>query len=172
MKRPHRPLGLSLAIITSVMLFSILPLVQIGIILMLRQQFRAVEFLESGGAIGGDLMGIADSRLLLQVGLGVLFFLLSIAAWRGRPSAVRGLMVAAVLLMTALTIGLDLSTIFQQQDLSQGIDSSAALGDTLLWARIITSALVALYVVWYINRGPARAFYRGHYLPDPARSDQ
>jgi hypothetical protein len=30
------------------------------------------------------------------------------------------------------------------------------------------SALVSFYVVWYLNRGPARAFYRGYYLPDPS----
>ena len=47
-------------------------------------------------------------------------------------------------------------------------DSSLDLGRTLAAAQVPLFVLVPLYVLWYLNRAPARAFYRGYYLPDPA----
>lgn len=167
MPKPGRPLGLSLAIITSALLFSLLPLLQIAILLLLRERLRAVELLEGGGAAGSYLTGISDSQLLLQAGLGLLFLAVAVAAWRGRPPAIRLIMVGAVLLLTALTVALDLSAAAQPAAAGEGFDSGAGLADSLLRTRAALSLLVALYVVWYINRGPARAFYRGRYLAEP-----
>ncbi len=165
--KPGRPLGLSIAIVTSVMLFSLLPLLQVGILLLLRERFRAVEYLEDGGALGSYMLGISDSRLLLQFMLGLAFLLIAAAAWRGKPSRIRIVLVAAVLFLTALTIVLDLSALAQPAAPDEGFDSSTALTDSLQRARIALSVLVGLYVVWYVNRGPARAFYRGYYLVPP-----
>ncbi len=166
MAKPGRPLGLSLAIITSALLFSLLPLLQVAILLLLRERLHAVESLEAGGVVGSYLTGVSDSRLLLQAGLGLIFFVIALAAWRGRPPAIRLITVIAVLLLTALTIALDLSAA-QPPAAGEGFDSSAGLAGSLRQARSAISLLVALYVVWYINRGPARAFYRGYYLEDP-----
>lgn len=167
MPKPGRPLGLSIAIITSVMLFSLLPLLQVGILLLLRERFRAVEYLEDGGAVGSYMLGISDSKLLLQFVLGLVFLVIAVAAWRGKPARIRIVLVAAVLFLTALTIALDLSALAQPTAPGEGFDSSAALTDSLQRARITVSVLVGLYVVWYVNRGPARAFYRGYYLVPP-----
>lgn len=167
MPRPGRPLGLSIAIITSVMLFSLLPLLQVITLLLLRERFRNVELLETGGAVGSYLVGISDNKLLLQSVLGLAFLVIAVAAWRGKPAHIRNVMVAAVLFLTALTIAFDLSTLSQPTAPGEGFDSSVALTDNLLQARVAASALVGLYVVWYVNRGPARAFYRGYYLPAP-----
>jgi uncharacterized membrane protein (UPF0136 family) len=151
-----------------VTLFSVLPLLQVGILLLLRERLRAVEFLEEGGAVGSYLTGISDTRLFLQVVLGLAFFVIAVAAWRGRPRAIRLVMVAAVLLLTVVTVALDLSAVSQPTAAAEGFDSGAGLADTLLSARSALSILVGLYVVWYVNRGPARAFYRGYYLEEPA----
>lgn len=167
MPKPGRPLGLSIAIVTSVMLFSLLPLLQVGILLLLRERFRAVEYLEGGGAVGSYMLGIPDSRLLLQSALGLAFLVIAAAAWRGKPAKIRIVLVAAVLFLTTLTIALDLSALAQPTASHEGFDSSAALTDSLQRARIAVSVLVGLYVVWYVNRGPARAFYRGYYLVPP-----
>lgn len=149
------------------MLFSLLPLLQVAVLLLLRERFRAVEFLDDGGAVGSYMLGVSDSRLLVQAGLGVAFLAIAAAAWRGRPAGIRLVTVFSVLFLTALTIALDLSAIAQPTIAGEGFDSGATLADSLLRTRIALSALVGLYVVWYVNRGPARAFYRGYYLKQP-----
>jgi hypothetical protein len=73
----------------------------------------------------------------------------------------------AVVILTLVTAALSIAPLLAQPNLSQGIDSGAAIAQTLLSGRLIFSLLLALYVVWYMNRGPARAYYRGYYLTDP-----
>jgi hypothetical protein len=166
-EKPERPLGLSIAIIISFALFSLLPIAQVIFILLLRQQFQTIEFLESGGAIGGDLTGFGDIQLFVPLVGGCVFLIIAVLAWRGRPPAIRFMFVVTVLLITVATIALTIAAALEQPSLEQGFDSAAGLVNTLLGARIVVSVLVALYVIWYTNRGPARAFYRGYYLPDP-----
>lgn len=168
-ERPPRTLGVSIAIIFSTLLFGVLPLVQMLMVLMLRERFREVEFLEGGGAIGGDIGGVSQSAMLLQLGIGLFFIALGIVAWRGRPGWIRGVMSVSVLLVTGLTVVTSVQSMAQPVDVSQGISSGDAGAMTLLQARLVVTILVSLYVIWYMNRGPARAFYRGYYLqkPDP-----
>ncbi len=172
--KPARTLGVSLAILASVMLFSILPFLQIAMILILNYRFRQVDLAvpgNSGGvtalAEGSNFIGVADASLVVQAALGVIFLVIAFYAWRGRPAWIRFAMLAAVLVLTAVTIAFSIAPIFSSPDLTQGIDSGEALRQTLLSGRLLLSILVALYVVWYMNRGPARAYYRGYYLPDP-----
>ncbi len=170
MQRPGRTIGLSLAIFASVMLFSILPLGQVVVFLLLRERTRQVEFLVEGGAIGGNIGGVTDITLIIQVIMGLIFLVIAGFAWRGRPASIRFIFVAAVVVLTAVNIGLTLISLNDAQTLNAGLDSSAALTASLLRGRLIVSAVVALYVIWYVNRGPARAFYRGYYLPAPGEN--
>jgi hypothetical protein len=48
--------------------------------------------------------------------------------------------------------------------LEDGFTSADAIFDALRSGEVLLMLLVALYVVWYMNRAPARAFYRGYYL--------
>ena len=165
-QRPGRPLGLSLAIIISVMLFSVLPIAQAVFLLVLRQRFQNIEFLEGGGAIGGDLE-FSDSVLTWQVIGGLIFLIIAFFAWRGKPTSIRYFLILGVLLLTAITIGITITLLNTAPDVQFGVDSAKSLQDSLLRARLVVTALVSLYVMWYVNRGPARAFYRGYYLPQP-----
>ncbi len=169
-QRPGRPLGLSLAIIISLMLFSVLPIAQVIIFLALRQRFQNMEFLEGGGAIGGD-MQFSDSALIWQVIGGAIFLVIAVLAWRGKPTSIRYVLIIAVLILTAITIGITLVSLNSAPDIQFGVDSAQSLQDSLLRGRLIVTALVSLYVVWYVNRGPARAFYRGYYLPEAHSPD-
>ncbi|MBZ0298270.1 MAG: hypothetical protein K8J31_00930 [Anaerolineae bacterium] len=168
MDKPGRPLGLSIAIIISLMLYTLLPFAQVIFMLSLRQQFQTIEFLEAGGAIGGDLKGLQDLNLLLPVLNGVIFLVVAVLAWRGGSRLIRPVFVLSVVLITMVTILLTVRAMGIPPSAQAGLDSATAAVDTLLEARIIASVLIALYVIWYANRGPARAFYRGYYLPDPA----
>lgn len=171
MEKPGRTIGLALAIIISVMLFSVLPLAQVIFYLVLRERYRQIEFLSEGGAIGGDIGGnLTDVTLIVPVIMGIIFLAIAALAWRGRPSSIRFLFIAAVAIITAVTIGLTLISLNTTQTIEGGMDSSAPLTNSLLRARLIASVLVSLYVIWYVNRGPARAFYRGYYLPEPGEA--
>lgn len=173
-KRPGRPLGLALAIIASILLFTILPLMQVAMILLVGQriQSRPLTIPGEGAAIeplavGGSFTGVNDMTLVIQVGLGLAFFATALLAWRGRPPAARYWFTAAVITLTALTILLTLQPLFAERAIDAGFDSGESISRSLLWSRLIFTILVPLYVLWYINRGPARAFFRGYYLPSP-----
>jgi len=166
--KPGRPFGLSLAILASAMLFSILPLMQVGTILLLRRRFQGTSLNGvNPAAAGGALNGIPDISLIIQVILGIIFLVIAVFAWRGRPAWIRFAMLIAVAILAIVTVILSIVPLVTNPDVNAGIDSGAAISQTLLSWRLISSVLVAFYVVWYVNRGPARAFYRGYYLPDP-----
>jgi hypothetical protein len=167
MKKPGRPLGLSLAIIISAILFSLLPIAQVIFVLSLQQQFQHIEFLESGGAIGGGISGIDSVHLLIPLIYGLIFLGIAFMTWRGKPASIRVIFMVAVVSITLLTLLLSLASLNTRPTLEQGLDSSGDFSETLLRARTGISLLVTLYVIWYVNRGPARAFFRGHYLQNP-----
>jgi hypothetical protein len=167
MQKPGRPLGLSLAILVSVGLFSLLPFAQVIFVLSLRQQFQSMEFLPGGGAIGGDLL-ISDVNLIVPFVNGAFFLIVAIFAWRGKPHFARFAFIVGVIYLTLVTILLTAASLNTTPSIEQGMDSGAQFFGSLLTARAVISVLVALYVLWYVNRGPARAFYRGYYLLEPA----
>jgi hypothetical protein len=167
MERPGRPFGLSLAIVFSILVFSIFPVVQIVFFLSVQHQFQQIEFLTGGGAVGGSLSGDVDPGLIILVVAGLIFFVIAGLTWRGKSPVMRFVFVAAVLAMTLLILVLTFTALSGDGSLEQGLDSGGSFIDSLLGARLAMSLLVALYVIWYVNRGPARAFFRGYYLPDP-----
>lgn len=171
-QRPGRPFGLSLAILVSVFLFSLLPLAQMAMYFLLQRRLQTTTFLDGGGAVGGSLSDLPGNAVILQSVLGVAFLVIGVLAWRGKPAAMRFVLAAAVIGLTALTITLTLLSLGSSPNLQSGLDSAADLVNSLLRARLMITVLVALYVIWYINRGPARAFFRGYYLPSQSDSEQ
>ena len=171
MPKPGRPFGVTLAIIASACLFSILPLLQVGLILSVRQHFLNMNFQDSGLdmiAMGGDLLGVPESSLILQTFLSIAFLVISIMAWRGKPSSIRFIMIVAVALLTGIKFVSVLIPLFSQPDFQKGTSSLDGIMNSLGAGQFVIEFFILLYVLWYMNRGPARAFYRGYYLPDPA----
>lgn len=173
-RKPGRTLGLSLAILASVMLFTIFPLMQVATIAIIRYRLQSASVNVPGEseavspvAVGSAFAGVNDLSLWIQLFFGIIFLVIAVCAWRGRPSWIRFVMLAAVVVLTLVTIGLSLAPLITDPSLEQGIDSGAAVRSVLLSGRMLLSILVALYVVWYVNRGPARAYYRGYYLAAP-----
>lgn len=173
--KPGRTFGLSLAIIASVLLFSILPLLQVSMVLIVEYRLsQQPPTLPVDGAeniepiaVGGDFTGVPQGTLLLQTVLGLGFLLIAVFAWVGRPSSIRFVMIAAVCALTLLTLLTSVLPLFSQPSLQEGIDSGAGVARSLLASRALLTLLIPLYVLWYMNRAPARAFYRGYYLPNP-----
>lgn len=175
--RPPRTLGIAIAILASALAFGCLPLTQVGFILLVQLRIQNADLLTQTTegevapiAVGGDFLGVEPFNLLSQGLLGVLFLILCLFAWRGRPSWIRRVMTTTVLGMTALTVIITLIPLLQQADLQRGIDSAEGARRVLLTARLIGTLIVSAYVVWYLNRAPARAFFRGRYLVN--RPDQ
>lgn len=169
--KPPRTLGVSLAILASVMLFTVLPLLQVVAPVLIQYRLSQVDLPSPDGsgterpiAVGGGLEGWSNGATLLQVGSSALFFVIAIGAWFGRPRWIRGVMVAAVLILLTVTVTTSIATLNAPPDINNGLDSSQSLTTSLIYARLAVSGLVTLYVLWYLNRGPARAFYRGYYL--------
>jgi hypothetical protein len=173
--KPGRTFGLSLAIIASVLLFSILPLMQVSMVLLVEYRLsQQPPTLPLGNgeniqpiAVGGDFTGVADSTLILQTLLGLAFLLVALLAWIGRPPSIRFVLIAAVCTLTLLTLLTSILPLFSAPNLQDGIDSGAGVVRSLLASRALLTLLVPLYVLWYMNRAPARAFYRGCYLAEP-----
>jgi hypothetical protein len=171
LEKPGRPLGVTLAILASVMLFSIVPLLQVGMILLVQAHFAQIDYSTVGGGIaasGGDLLGVPPGSLLLQGTLALIFLVIGVFAWRGRPAGIRFVMMGAVVLYTLIGIVGLVTQMNATQSLEQGISSIDAVWDALYLREFLGQLLVALYVLWYLNRAPARAFFRGYYSVSPA----
>ncbi len=169
MQKPGRPFGVTLAIIASACFFSILPLLQVGLVLSVRQHFVNMDFQDTGLeliAMGGDFLGVPESSLILQSILSVAFLIISVMAWRGKPSSIRFIMIVAVFVLTVIKLISVLMSLINQPSFQAGASSMEGLMNALGAGQLFIEVLVLLYVVWYMNRGPARAFFRGYYLPE------
>src|SRR4051812_21255546 len=92
MKHPPRPFGVTLAIIASLILFTMFPLIEVGMLLSVRLHFSNVSFQGDGPqpfAMGADFLGIPDSTLFIQTIIALIFLVIAIFAWRGRPTFMR-----------------------------------------------------------------------------------
>lgn len=170
--RPPRTLGLSLAIILSVVLFTILPLLPVIWVILFR--IRISETCSTFGIAdnamcGAELFGVDEPSFVFLGVLGILFLFVAIFAWHGRPPWIRFVMLAAVVLFTLLILVVTLLPLFTPPDPAQGMSTSLNELICFVWPPFL---LIPAYIIWYMNRGPARAFYRGYYLPDPDETEQ
>jgi hypothetical protein len=177
MTRPPRTFGISFAILAATCLFSCLPLTQSAVLLSLATR-QTIDFLPppqeentfTPSAVGSDLLGLDMPRLYIQAIIAVGFLIIALFAWRGKPSIIRPVFIGLVLLLTVGNFALLISQLTAPQNLSTGLDSGAALETSVNISNLCLTLAIPLYVVWYMSRGPARAFYRGYYLPEPDRT--
>jgi hypothetical protein len=167
--RPGRPLGVTLAILASALLFGILPLTQLSIPLIIQARMAQIDLGDGQAPVfaGGNFEGVSDVQSLIQFLLAVIFIGVCISAWIGRPPRIRIIMATGVIVLTVLQfLFVIVPRVATQPDFQQGITSGDGLLRTAAITQFAISMLVALYVVWYLNRAPARAFFRGYYLAD------
>jgi hypothetical protein len=146
----YRPLGLSIAIVATAILYGIFPLMPVVFLLLINTQ---------GRTIGAELV---DSLALLNAALGLLILAASVLAWLGRPQWARWILIALVVLATALRLYGVMQTIFSRtSSISEVGGNLSALAQPLAWCQLPLLILVPLYIAWYMNRAPARAFYTG-----------
>src|SRR4051812_9656492 len=92
MQRPPRPFGVTLAILASLILFSLFPLAEVAMIISVRLHFANFKFSDDTTqpiAMGADFLGLPDSKIVLQAVIAIVFLIIAFFAWRGRPSFMR-----------------------------------------------------------------------------------
>lgn len=168
MQRPPRPFGVSLAIVAAFFMFSLLPLLQAGLLLVVQSRFNSVTLPEDypQPVTGGEILGLSSTGLLLQFVAGAAFLLIAGLAWRGRPPAMRFVFVGTVVLLTVVKFAVLVAGRLAAADVQIGVSSLDSIVSSVQAGQLVIEVLVTLYVLWYLNRGPARAFYRGYYLPE------
>lgn len=148
--RVHRPLGLSLAVLAVALIYGVMPLLEVY---FLRRIDAASEetFLLGGVDI--------DAWTLLEAAYGGLVLVMCALAWWGRPSWIRYVFMVVVVFPAAVMLYRVIQTWITPADPISG-GQAQEISRGLLRCQLPGLILVPLYVVWYINRAPARAFYR------------
>lgn len=175
-QRPPRTLGVALAILLSVLLYTVIPLMLLWIDLSVQSKFQNLENVSipypdgSDGeafAVGGTADIVPTARLIFDTVTGLGFLVIAIFAWLGRPPWIRFLILAAIAAMTALNVLSIILSIRATPTFEDGFTSADGFSHTLLMGRLMFTVVIPAFAMWYLNRGPARAFYRGYYLPKP-----
>ena len=163
-RRPGRPLGVTLAIIASMLLYTCWPILQVVTILRLNSLMDT----QDGITTGIQLTNVPEFVYFVQVFLSLVFFFVALLAWRGRPAIMRFVLVGAVLFFTVFSVVSNiLPILLSQPSLTEGgLDSGQEVAKQLTTGQLIFTILLPVYVIWFMNRGPSRAFYRGFYLSD------
>ena len=158
---PKRPFGVSLALFTCFIIFTVLPLLEVLFIISIDN----IMVFDEVGRSGLNVTGIDGFRqqMVWQAGLALGFLLLTILAWLGKPHIIRIVYSTAVALMGILTIMAQILPRFTSNPMV--MDSSREVNQPVLIFYLVMTILITLYTVWYLNRWAARAFYRGNYLP-------
>lgn len=169
--KPHRPFGLTIAIFVGVIFYSLLPLLITAQFLLVEAHMNNMESQWTFGdetveeiARGGDLTGgITRFDMIVQSLLAFAFMLIAFLAWRGKPRIMRHIFTWAVIIISAVSV---IVVLFPSPTDGLSGGSLDKLAMLLRPTQFIFYFLLPLYVVWYLNRAPSRAFYRGYYLPE------
>lgn len=157
-KRVYRPFGLTLAIIMGIVLFAAFPL------LKLYFAWRLDDCSNDAGFDCGITGFSLDSWNWAGGILGAIVLISAIFAWIGKPPQIRFIFQGAVLI-TGLEIILEA---IARSSGGSASSSAAEMMRNILRCQVPFQILLALYIIWYCNRAPARAFYR----QEPLRSWQ
>ncbi|HML22617.1 MAG TPA: hypothetical protein PKD09_13275 [Aggregatilinea sp.] len=147
--RVVRPLGLSIALLATAILYGIAPLLEVYFVH--RLSMTAEESFVLGGA---DVSQWA----WIEAGVGGVILALCILAWWGRPAWIRYVLITVILIVTAINLYRIIdAAVAPSNPVYDGLAQSALR--SWLVCQLPALALIPLYTTWYLNRAPARAFY-------------
>jgi hypothetical protein len=148
--RVRRPPGLTLALLATAALYGVLPLLEAYFL------YRLDATTQEAFLLGGVTI---TTWTWAQALYGAVMVLVCGLAWWGRPPQIRFVLSALLLVLTAVTLYRVVETWTTPQDPIFGGQVQTALRG-FLRCQLPALVLVPLYVLWYLNRAPARAFYR------------
>lgn len=148
--RVLRPLGMTLAILSAMIVFGGFPLIEFYL------AWRLNAGTEPEFRVGGfpydfltQLMGI----------MALLVIITSFLAWLGRPHYVRLAFLTTIVVSLGMTLFRTLyRALVPETETLFGVGQSS-LVSPLCSLLLVLQVLTALYIIWYANRAPARAFY-------------
>lgn len=167
--RPPRTLGITLAIAFNSLLYGIVPLLFV-IFVRINQVRQAQTGMMAGlgqdTLLGMGVFAITPQELILWGALALGYLLVMVLAWWGKPPVIRYVALwgtlFALLAYTALILyRLRMNSLLRTQS---GSFWSEDLFAPALTCSFLYGLILTLYTLWYLNRAPARAFYRGYYL--------
>jgi hypothetical protein len=145
----YRPLGLLIAILATGVIYGLGPLVQ--------PLMAFIVNLRGGGQTGVTLLHTVD---WLNAAIGLIVIAVCIMAWRGQPAWSRWVLISIVWIAT---LAQAINLLFPAVDESTG---NAVVGSNLsgvtqpfMLCQLVLYILIPLYITWYLNRAPVRAFY-------------
>jgi hypothetical protein len=148
--RVRRPLGLTIAIYATAIIYGLLPVLEVYF--LRRLNATAEEALVPGG------VGITTWNWLAAAFGGVVL-VVCVLAWWGRPPWIRFVLMGILLFLTAVYLFRIVEAWNTEPDPITGGQVQETWRD-MLNCQLPVLIVVPLYVVWYLNRAPARAFYR------------
>jgi hypothetical protein len=148
--RRHRPLGLTIAILATMGLYGIWPM--LPALLLIWVDARGHR------NVGGEIINTLG---WVNTALGFITIVACVMAWVGRPRWSRWLMIVLVLLATAFRLVQTVQALTTPNcAIGQVCGSLQSLERPYALCQGLMLILVPLYIIWYMNRAPARAFYR------------
>lgn len=148
--RVRRPPGVTLALLAVGVLYGLRPLLEAA--LYRRLEVTTHEALIPGGVKVSVWSGIEGI-------FGGVMLVLCLLAWLGWPARIRWVLIAAMVALTAVNLVRILQAWGTDPDPIFGGQVQSTLRSALL-CQLPLMVVVPLYVVWYLNRAPARAFFR------------
>ncbi len=142
----YRPLGLTIAILATALGYGVLPLLPLMLVVWTAITRRQ---------IGTELINTPLNWIMM--GLGAITLIACIFAWIGRPQGARLALLGCVWLTTAVWAFRVLQSAFSAPELF-GVGGSLTSAGVVCQVPLLI--LIPVYVTWYLNRAPARQFYR------------
>ncbi len=148
--RRYRPLGLTIALLATVGLYGLWPM--LPTLLLLWVDARGHQ------NVGGEIINTLG---WVNTAFGFITVVACVMAWVGRPRWSRWLVIALVLVATVFRLVQTVQSLTTSScGIGQVCGSLQALERPYGLCQGLMLILVPLYIVWYMNRAPARAFYR------------
>jgi len=147
-ERRYRPPGMIIAILATAVIYGLFPLMPVAL--------TAIISLEGHNMSGADL-----PYNVLDVTAGIVILVICVLAWIGRTPWIRWILILCVWLATAYQFERFYQST-QPKSIGQGLSGGtiAQLSQSALPCVVIFLLIGPLYITWYMNRAPARAFYR------------
>jgi hypothetical protein len=151
-QKRRRPLGLTLMIAVCAMFYIALPLLVTFYPLMMAHTLDEVF-----GDAGTDLPWGSAAQVIFSV----VFAVVLVLAWRGRPPWVRFAIAALALIQAGVVVVNGLIILSDRTPLESGWVSIEDVRRDIQIPTMLGAVALALFVTWYFNRAPAVAFFTG-----------
>lgn len=146
-ERVVRPLGLTIAILGAIVFAAVIPLLEYYIARRLHAPDDAI--LLSGGIP-------FDNWTRITALAGILVIITGVVAWHGRLPYIRFIFQGAVILSVTLSFAKAVARSNPDTGLSNTFEEAV---NTVVRCQTPLVGIILIYILWYLNRAPSRAFF-------------